>query len=101
MGNILPDNVVSALSVALFGMFLAVIVPQSRKDKKVLAAVAASFACSYASSVVPAFRDLSAGTRTIILTVSISAFFALVFPRDDGEGDVVSGVTAPEEGGAA
>ena len=101
MGSILPDNVVSALSVALFGMFLAVIVPQSRKDKKVLAAVAASFACSYASSAVPAFMDLSAGTRTIILTVSISALFAIIFPHGAGEDDPESGRGSSGEGGAA
>ena len=100
MGSILPDNVVSALSVALFGMFLAVIVPQARRDKKVLAAVAAGFACSYAASVVPAAAALPAGTRTIILTVSISAIFALLMPRDEGEGGPESVTEPPETGGA-
>ena len=95
MGNILPDNIVSALSVALFGMFLAVIVPQSRKDRKVLAAVAVSFACSYAAVTIPAAASLSSGTRTIILTISISALFALIFPHTE-EGETPS----PEEGGA-
>ncbi len=98
MGSILPDSVVSALSVALFGMFLAVIVPQARRDKKVLAAVAASFACSYAASAIPAAASLSAGTRTIILTVSISSFFALAFPRDAGEDGTDAGTAAPEKG---
>ena len=32
-GNLLPLRIVSALSVALFGMFLAIIVPPSRKNK--------------------------------------------------------------------
>ena len=83
MGNILPANVVSALSVALYGMFLAVIVPQSRKDLKVLAAVAVSFACSYAATAIPAAAALSSGTRTIILTISISAVFALFLPHEE------------------
>lgn len=95
MGNILPDNVVSALSVALFGMFLAVIVPQSRKDRRVLAAVAVSFACSYAAVTIPAMEALSPGTRTIILTVSISALFSLIFPHPE-DGDTPS----HEKGGA-
>ena len=113
MGNILPPNVVSALSVALFGMFLAVIIPQSRRDKKVLAAVAASFACSYAATVMPAAASLSAGTRTIILTISISAIFALLFPHteeadldqtaagDTGASGPVGPENAAEKGGEA
>lgn len=100
MGNILPDNVVSALSVALFGMFLAVIVPQSRRDKKVLAAVAVSFACSYAAATVPSAASLSEGTRTIILTVSISAFFALVLPHDEGQAGDETPAASSEKGGS-
>ena len=46
-GNILPLSVVSALSVALYGMFLAVIIPPARKDKIIGGAVAASFLLSY------------------------------------------------------
>ena len=89
MGSILPARIVSALSVALFGMFLAVIIPPSRKDKKVLAAVAVSFVCSYAAGVLPGISALSQGTRTIILTVSISAAFAALFPHGaDGSEDV-------------
>jgi predicted branched-subunit amino acid permease len=83
MGNILPARIVSALSVALFGMFLAVIVPPSRKDKAVGAAVIVSFACSLAAGKLPVISDLSQGNRTIILTVLISALFAVLFPRSE------------------
>ena len=89
MGSILPDRVVSALSVALFGMFIAVIIPPAKKDKAVGAAVLISFACSYAAVKVPGISSLSQGNRTIILTVAISAAFALLFPRrteEAGEG---------------
>ena len=81
MGNILPARIVSALSVALFGMFIAVIIPASKTDKKVLAAVVVSFACSYALEAIPAASSMSPGTRAIILTVSISAVFAAAFPH--------------------
>ena len=79
-GNMLPARIVSALSVALFGMFLAVIIPPSRKNKIVAGLVLVSFAASYAASVIPAFASLSDGTRTIILTVAISAAAAILFP---------------------
>lgn len=95
MGSILPARVVSALSVALFGMFLAVIVPPARKDKAVLLAVAVSFAASFAFIRLPYVSSLSQGNRTIILTVIISSVFAILFPRTS-EGDIPEGGAADE-----
>lgn len=83
MGNILPARIVSALSVALFGMFLAVIIPPARKDKAVGIAVLVSFACSFAAVRLPVVSGLSQGNRTILLTVLISALFAILFPRTE------------------
>ena len=80
MGNLLPMRLVSALSVALYGMFMSVIIPPARRDKIVCAFVAVSFASSYAASQLPMVKELSAGNRTIILTVVISAIAAIAFP---------------------
>lgn len=80
MGSILPARIVSALSVALFGMFLAVIIPACRKDKIVALVVAVSFAASYAGVHAPLISEISSGNRTILLTVVISAAAALLFP---------------------
>ena len=80
MGTILPTRVVSALGVALYGMFLAIIIPPAKKDLAVAICVLAGFSCSYAAGVIPAVAALSAGTRTILLTVGISALVALLFP---------------------
>ena len=79
-GNILPANVVSALSVAIYGMFLAIIIPPARRDKVVAALVLISFACSFAFSALPVVRELSAGMQTILLTVAISGVAAALFP---------------------
>ena len=76
---------VSALSVALFGMFLAVIIPPAKKNRVVAVLVAISFAASFAMSVIPVVKGLSGGTRTIILTVLISAAAAVLFPVKTGE----------------
>ncbi len=84
-GSILPVRAVSALSVALYGMFLAIIIPPSKKDKAVMCAVIASFALSLLCSVAPYVSTLSSGTRTIILTIVISAAAALICPRTDSE----------------
>ena len=87
MGNLLPLRVVSALSVALYGMFIAIIIPPSRKNRVVAAFVLLSFICSYSVRFVPLLSSLSGGTVTIILTVVISAAAALLFPVRDEEGD--------------
>ena len=79
-GNILPTRVVSALNVALFGMFIAVIIPESKKNKVVLGLVLVSFSASYILSRVALFSSISSGTRVIILTVLISLAGAILFP---------------------
>ena len=79
-GNLLPLRAVSALSVALYGMFLAIIIPPARKDKIVAALVAISFALSFTCTYLPGISALSDGTRTILLTVAISCAGALLFP---------------------
>ena len=79
-GNILPFRIVNALSVALYGMFLAIIIPPARKNKIIAALVAISFALSFAGSYVPVFSELSGGTRTILLTVGIAGAAAFFFP---------------------
>ncbi len=82
-GNILPIRIVSALSVALYGMFIAIIVPPSKKNLTILVAVIISFALSYAFSRLPYLKTLSGGNRTIILTVVISSVVAIIKPVDD------------------
>lgn len=87
-GNLLPLRVVSALSVALFGMFLAVIIPPARKNRIVAVFVLISFLSSFAAAHLPYISQLSGGTRTIILTVVISAAAAALFPiREEEEAE--------------
>ncbi len=86
-GSALPVRLVSALSVALFGMFLAVIMPPARKNRIILVCVLVSFAASYIANVWDVLAALSSGTRTIILTVVISAIAAIIAPVNDEEPD--------------
>ena len=87
LGNFLPQRIVSSLSVALFGMFIAVIIPPARDDRAVSAAVALSFVLSYASTKLPYISDLPEGSRTIILSLLICSLFAIILPRKGGEAD--------------
>lgn len=79
-GNLLPLRAVSALSVALYGMFLAIIIPPARKSRVVAGLVAVSFFLSFICSYLPGISTLSDGTRTILLTVLISCAGAILFP---------------------
>ena len=82
-GSILPTNVVTALSVAIYGMFLAIIIPPARKNRVVAGLVVLAFACSFAANRL--LPSLSEGMRTVILTVGLSAAAAVFFPRKDDE----------------
>ena len=86
-GNHLPTRVVSALSVALYGMFIAIIVPPAKQNVAVRLAVLTSFAASFALTMIPFVKDISSGTRTIILTVIISAVAAVLKPVDESNGE--------------
>ena len=84
-GNLLPSRLVSALSVALFGMFIACFVPPAKKNRVLLCAIPVCFFLSYMAFRLPYIGELSEGTRAVILTVIIAAVLAAVFPVKDEE----------------
>lgn len=86
-GGVMPERIVSALSVALFGMFLAIIIPPVRENRLIGAIIAVCFVSSYIFSKVTLFSGISSGTKTIILTVTISSIAALIFPKKDEGGE--------------
>lgn len=81
-GNLLPLRLVSAFNVALYGMFLAAIIPPAKKDKIVAGLIVICFAASYGAAYLPVLSQMSDGTRTILLTVILSSAAAILFPRD-------------------
>lgn len=85
IGMILPARVMSALNVALYGMFLAIVIPPSRKSRIIASVVAVSMAASWVFSVVPGIKNISSSFQMIILTVLLSAGAALLFPIKDGK----------------
>lgn len=80
MGSALPARIVSALSVSLFGMFIAIIVPPARKNRVIAGLVIIAMLLSWVFTAVELFSFLSEGARVILLTVLISAFAAWKFP---------------------
>ena len=86
-GSLLPQPMVTALSMSLYGMFLAIIIPPAHHDRNVLYALVASFALSGLCAVAPVTSQWSSGMRTVVLTIVISAVAAWLKPintDDDG-----------------
>lgn len=80
MGEVLPDRLVSALSVALYGMFLAAIIPPTRKNKAVAMVVVISFVLSFVSQYLHLLKDLDGGHKIILLTLLICSAAAKLAP---------------------
>lgn len=93
MGNIMPDRVVSALSVALYGMFIAIIIPPARRSKVIFGLVSFSMLLSAIFNFVPMLRDgVPSGIRVIALTVIIAAAASVLFPvKEDPYGEYKEG----------
>ena len=94
MGDLMPVWAVSGFSVMLFGMFLAIIIPVGKQNRIVLGCIAASFLCGWLASVLPVLRELSEGTRILILTIVISAAAAVLFPQKE---ETIEGEAVEEE----
>ena len=93
-GSLLPQWAVNGFSVMLYGMFLAIIVPEGKKNRVVLGCIAVSFACSLlAAKLLPM---LSEGMRILLLTIVLSAGAAILFPRRE-DGTPESRAEAKEE----
>ena len=86
LGTALPPRITRALSVALYGMFLAVIIPPARKNRVIAVLVIASMLASSLFSYLPLLSGISSGMRVIILTVILSGLAAVLFPiKEDSE----------------
>lgn len=83
-GQLLPPSVSGAMGIVLYGMFLAIIIPPSKRQKNVLFAVLLAAGASVLMRYV--FTMVSGGFAVIISAVAASALVAVIFPvRDDGE----------------
>ena len=81
--NILPANIVNAMGVALYAMFIAIVIPPSRDSKPVLFTVLLSAAISIGFAYLPIVKELSSGWSIIIITILVSAIAATFFPINE------------------
>ncbi|MBE6819299.1 MAG: AzlC family ABC transporter permease [Ruminococcaceae bacterium] len=89
-GNVLPAIVISALGIAIYAMFIAIVIPAARENKKTLICVLIAVALSLAFHFVPLLKRVPGGFVVIICAVAASALAAWLFPvKSEEEGSAV------------
>ena len=85
-GSLLPELILNALGVAIYGMFIAIIIPPARKSRSVRAAVILAALLACVMRYTPCLKNISGGFAVILCAVPVSAFCAKMFPiREEGD----------------
>ena len=82
-GNVLPTSIISALGIAIYAMFIAIIIPSTKTSGKVALAILIATAISCAFKYVPVLNKTPSGFVIIICTVLSSAIMALISLKDE------------------
>ena len=87
LGEILPASVTSALGVALYAMFIAIVAEGCLADRRVVPVIIFSAVLSCLFAFVPALGKVSAGFAIILCTLAAAVFGAAVFPIKEVQED--------------
>lgn len=80
-GNILPERAINALSIAIYGMFIAIIIPPAKENRLLTSVIMISMISSFMFTKLPILNQVSSGFKIIILSVlisSIAAYFSQI-----------------------
>lgn len=79
-GQVLPQIFISSLGLAIYGMFIAIIIPETRTSNAVAVVVIAAMLASTVFTYAPYLKMISSGFRIIIVTVAVAAVAAIIAP---------------------
>ncbi len=79
-GQVLPQRLISCLGLAIYGMFIAIIIPDTRKSRTLMVVVLCAMALSCVFTYTPILKMISSGFRIIIVTVVVAAVAAVISP---------------------
>ena len=82
-GNILPAVLTNALGIAIYGMFIAIILPPAKENRVVAGVVVLSMVLSALFTYLPVLCNISSGFRIIVITLITAGGAALLFPIPD------------------
>ncbi len=83
--SLMPPVLSNAFGIALYGMFIAIIVPPAKEQKNVLFAVSLAIAASVACKYIPVIKNLSSGWTIILITLVVCVVAAFLFPVEERE----------------
>ncbi|MBP3783066.1 MAG: AzlC family ABC transporter permease [Butyrivibrio sp.] len=88
-GQILPERLISCLGLAIYGMFIAIIIPDTRTNRTILGIVVSAMVLSSIFTYVPVLAShISSGFRIIIITVVVAAFAAYFAPVQEDKEEI-------------
>lgn len=89
VNTLLPQNLQNAMGIALYCMFIAIIIPPAKKSRAIILCIVTATGFSCMMEFVPVLNTVSFGFRVIIASVLAALFTALIYPvKDDGTGSL-------------
>jgi len=79
-GDILPEIVTSSLGIAIYGMFIAIVIPEAKASRATALCAGISVALSCLFYYVPGLNQVPSGFVIILCAVTASAILAIVSP---------------------
>ncbi len=79
-GNVLPATVISALGIAIYGMFIAIVVPPAKRNRPTAICALLAIALGCAFKFIPFLSGVPSGFVIIICAVFASALIAAIAP---------------------
>lgn len=87
ISTLLPQALQNAMGIALYAMFIALIIPAAKASAHVLCIICIAVAVQCGLEYIPMFSFLSDGFRVIISTVTAAGLGAWLFPGTDDGGE--------------
>ena len=101
-GDLLPASVTAPLGLAIYGMFLAIVLPPFRHSREVRFVVLVSATLSCLFAYLPFLRQVTGGFRIILCAVAASALGAWLLPEpESAEPSCACEAAPPDEPGQA
>ena len=94
LGGVLPPVIVSALNIALYAMFIAIVIPTAMQNLKVLPVIFISVGLSCAFTFIPFLQSVNSGIVYVISALVASVIGALIFPIYDADDENEDNISA-------
>ena len=81
----LPEALQNAMGIAIYAMFIAIIIPPARQSRRILNIIIIAVAVMCILRYVPALSFISSGFRVIIATMTAAGIGAFLYPKEEEE----------------